>query len=55
MNDVRHNGVIIVGCVSSIILWVKFKFSVVVAYDPIKVDEVEKDMFWNDLDRLLIV
>ena len=39
LNDVWHSAVINFGCVSSIILWIKFKFSrvkvyVVVAYDP---------------------
>ena len=39
LNDVWHSAVINFGCVSSIILWIKFKFSrvkvyVVVGYDP---------------------
>ena len=39
LNDVWHNAVIDFGCVSSRILWIKFKFSrvkvcVVVGYGP---------------------
>ena len=51
LNDVLHNAVIDFGCVSSRILWIKFKFSrvkvcVVVAYGLSKGDVEEKDRFW---------
>ena len=46
------------GCVSSRILWIKFKFSrakacVVVWYDPNEADREERDRFWNDIDMTL--
>ena len=58
MSDVWHNAVIDYGCVSSIILRIKFKFSrvkifVVVGYGPNEGDGEERDTFWNDLDRIV--
>ena len=52
LNDVGHSAVIDFGCVSSRILWIKFKFSRVkvcgmVGCGPIEGDEV-RDRFWND-------
>ena len=52
MNDEWHSAVIDFGCVSSRILWIKFKFSRVkvcgmVGCGPIEGDEV-RDRFWND-------
>ena len=46
------------GCVSSRILWVKFKFSkvqvcVVAVYGPTEVEIEERERFWNDLDRVV--
>ena len=46
------------GCISSRILWVKFKFSkvkvsVVVGYGPKEVNGAERDRFWNDLDSIV--
>ena len=45
-------------CVSSRVLWIKFKFSrvkvwVVVGNSPNEVDGKERDRFWNDMDRIL--
>ena len=42
------------GCVSSKILWIKFKFSrvkvcVVVGYGPSERDVEERDRFWNNI------
>ena len=46
------------GCVSSIILWIKFKFSraeicVVMGYDPNEGDGEKRDRFWNEMERTL--
>ena len=51
-------GVVDFGCVSTRILWIKFKFlrvrvCVVVGYGPNDGDSEEKDRFWNDIDRTL--
>ena len=55
LNDVWHNAVIDFGCVSSRILWIKFKFSRVkvcavvgCGYNEGIVEEREK--FWNDME-----
>ena len=45
-------------CVSSRILWVKFKFAkvkvyVVVGYGLNEADGEERDRFWNNMDRTL--
>ena len=58
LNDVWHSAVVKSGCVSSRILWSKFKFSkvkvcVVMGYGPNEGDGEEKDMLWNDIDRTL--
>ena len=50
LNDVWHIGVVDFRCVSSRILWIKYKFTrvkvyVVVEYCPTEDDE-EKDSFW---------
>ena len=55
--EVWHSAVIDFGCVSSRILWIKFKFSrvkvcVVVGYSP-NVEGEERDRFWNVMDRTL--
>ena len=46
------------GCVSSRILRIKLKFSraivcVIVGYGPNEGDGEEKDILWNDMDRIL--
>ena len=46
------------GCVSSRILWIKFKFSivkvcVVVGYSPSERDDEERGRFWDDMDKAL--
>ena len=46
------------GCVSSRILWIKFKFSrvkvcVEVGYDPNERIGEERKRFWNDMDRTM--
>ena len=48
LNDVCHSAVVDFGCVSSRILWIKFKFSrvkvcVVVEYGPNEGDGEERD------------
>ena len=53
-----HSAVIDFGCVSSKILWIKFKFSrvivcVVVGYGSNEGDCEERDRFWTDMARLL--
>ena len=53
LNDAWHSAVIDFGCVSSRILWIKFKFSrvkvcVVVGYRPNVGDSEERDRFWID-------
>ena len=61
LNAVWHSAVIDFGCVSSRILWSKFKFSrvkvcvvvVVVGYGPNEGDGEEREKFWNDLDRIV--
>ena len=59
MNDVWHSVVVIdFGCVSSRILWIKFKLSrvevcVVVGYGPNKGIGEERERFFNDMDRTL--
>ena len=54
LNAVWHRAVIDFGCVSSGILWIKFRFSrikvcVVVVYGPNEGDSEERDRFWNDI------
>ena len=49
LNDVCHSAVVKCGCVSSRILWIKFKFSrvkvcVVVGYGPIEGDGEEREV-----------
>ncbi|MCQ7056741.1 hypothetical protein, partial [Clostridioides difficile] len=51
LSDVWHSAVIDYGCVSSRILWIKFRFSrvkvcVVVGYGPSEGDVEERDIFW---------
>ena len=51
LNDVWHSALIYFGCVSSRILWIKFKFSrvkvcVVVGYSPSEGDGEKRDRFW---------
>ena len=51
LNDVWHSAVIDFGCVSSRILWIKFKYSkvkvcVVVGYGPSEGGGEEMDIFW---------
>ena len=58
LKDVWHSTVVNFECISSRILWIKFKFSrvkvcVVVGYDPNEVDGEERDRFWSDIDRIL--
>ena len=58
LNDAWHSAVIDFGCVSSRILWIKYRFSrvkvcVVVVYGPNDGDSEERDKFWNDMDRIL--
>ena len=53
-----HNVVRDLGCVSSRILWIKFKFSkvkafVVGSYSPNKGNDGEKERFWNDFERIV--
>ena len=50
LNNVWHSAVVKYGCVSSRILWIKFKFSrvkvcVVVRYGPNEGDGEERDRF----------
>ena len=57
MINVWHIAVIDFGCVSSRTLWVTFTFSmvkvcVVVVSCHAEKDVVERDRFWNDLDRI---
>ena len=54
LNYMWHSAV---GCVSSKILWIIFKFSrvkicVVAGYGPNE-DGEERDRFWNNMDRTL--
>ena len=56
LNDVWHSAVIDFRCVSSRILWIKFKFSMVevclvVGYGPNEGINEERERFWNDMDR----
>ena len=58
LNDVLHSAVVDFECVSSRILWIKFKFSrvkvcVVVGYESTEGDGEERDRFWSDMDRSL--
>ena len=53
-----NNAVRDFGCVSSRILWIKFKFSrvkvcVVVGYGPSDGDDKERDRSYNNMDRIL--
>ena len=57
LNDLWHSAVVNFGCVSSRIIWIKFKFSrvkvcVVMGYGS-NGDSEERDRFWNDMDRTL--
>ena len=59
LNDVWHSAVIDFVCVSSRILWIKFKFSrvkvcVVVGYGPGEGIGEEREIFWNNLERTMI-
>ena len=58
MNDERYNATIFFGCVSSRILWVKFKFSrvkscIVAVYSPNEEEVQQRKRFWNDLYRVV--
>ena len=58
LNDVWHSAVVDFGCVSSRILWIKFKFSrvifcVAVGYGLNEGDGEERDRFWNDMYKTL--
>ena len=58
LGKVWHSAVIDFGCVSSRILWIKFKFSgvkvcVVVGYSPNQGIGEEKERFRNDIDRTM--
>ena len=58
LNDVWHSEVIDFGCVSSRILWIKFRFSrikvfVVVGHGPNEGDGEEREGLWNDLKRVV--
>ena len=58
LNDMWHSAVMDIGCVSSRILWIKFKFSrvkvcVAVGYGPNEGDDKERERFWNDLDKVV--
>ena len=59
LNNMWHSAVVKSVYVSSIILWIKFKFSIikvcmVVGYGPTKGDREERDRFWNDMDKTLV-
>ena len=52
-----HSAVVIFGCVTFRMLWVKFKFSsikvcVVVEYSPTEGNVEEWEKLWSDLDRV---
>ena len=56
LNDVWHRVVIDFECISSRILWIKFKFSRVkvcvrVGYGPNEGVAEERESFWNNMDR----
>ena len=58
LNDVWQSEVVDFVCVSSRILWIKFKFSwvkvsVVVGYGPSEGDGEERNRFWKNMDRIL--
>ena len=58
LNDAWHSAVVKSGCVSSIILLIKFRFSrvnicVVVGYGANEGDGEGRDKIWNDMDRTL--
>ena len=58
LNNVWHSAVVDLGCVSSRILLIKFKFSkvkvcLVVEYGPNEGYGEERERFWSDMDRTL--
>ena len=58
LNNASHSTVIDFGCFSSRIRWIKFKFSrvkvcMVVGYGHSEGNGEERDLFWNDMDRIL--
>ena len=58
LNDVWHSAAIDFGCVSSRILWIKFKFSrvnvcAVMGYGPNEGIGEEKERFWSGMDRTM--
>ena len=53
-----HSAVIDFGSITSTIFWIKFKFSrveicVVVGYGPSERDGEERDILWNEMDKIL--
>ena len=58
LNNGWHSAVIDFGCVSSRITWIIFKFPrlkvcVVVGYGFNGGNDEEKEIFWNELDRIV--
>ena len=58
LNDLYHSAGIDFICVSSRVLWIKFKFSrvkicLVVRYGPNEGNGEERDRLWNDMYRIL--
>ena len=58
LNNVWHRAVVECGCVSSRILWIRFKFSrikicVVVMYGRNEGDSEERDKVLSNMDRVL--
>ena len=58
LNDVWHSAVIDFICVSSRILWIKFRFSrikvcMLVGYVPKEGNGEERERFWNGLDMIV--
>ena len=58
MKDEWHNAVIDFRCIIFRTIWIKFKFSrlkmcVGVVYGPTEGKVVEKERFWNDLDKVV--
>ena len=58
LNDVWQSAEINFGCVSSRVLWIKFRFSrikvcVVEEYCPSEGNGEKRERFWNDLDRIM--
>ena len=56
LNNVWHSVMIKFKCVSSRVLWIKFRFSkvkvcVVVGYSPNEGKGEARERFWNDLNR----